>query len=327
VVETVLADQTVPAQTLDPDEIAQEVLQRAGFEDTPSGNDDVPGVTLLTFNSRFRPFDRRVLIHLADELATADVPFILVATQAVEAGVDLSFQRVYRDVAPLDSIVQAAGRCNRSFEWGERGGEVIVWALAGTAEQTPLDPSDRPPASYVYEREVPGHLRIIAETLADIDGGDGVADSTVSDTAVQRYFEHLSEKQVGETDIEEEIEYCRGNELTARSLINDFETVDVVVGVSDADEAAIDEVSAAFQPVASQESFAALEGLSPVRVSIPVRDIESAPRIPRVDRRERSDSDGAQVFQFTGGTGLSYELAGGGLVGADDVVAGRFTTM
>ena len=39
---------------------------------------------------------------------------IVVATQCIEAGVDLDFDRMFRAMAPLESLIQAAGRCNRN---------------------------------------------------------------------------------------------------------------------------------------------------------------------------------------------------------------------
>lgn len=80
------------------------------------------------------PFDRR---RILDQL---EPPFTLVTTQLIEAGVDISADTVIRDMAPLDSIIQSAGRCNRND--GPETGTVELIHL--------VDDNGRPLTNWVY---------------------------------------------------------------------------------------------------------------------------------------------------------------------------------
>lgn len=63
--------------------------------------------TYLTAN------DRSALIAEIRELLKEHKPVTVISTSLIEAGVDLDFGAVYREIAGLDSILQSAGRCNR----------------------------------------------------------------------------------------------------------------------------------------------------------------------------------------------------------------------
>ena len=63
---------------------------------------------------------REILDKIREELKN-EKRIIVISTQLIEAGVDISFNVVIRAVAGLDSIIQAAGRCNRDGEDEERG--------------------------------------------------------------------------------------------------------------------------------------------------------------------------------------------------------------
>lgn len=67
---------------------------------------------------------------------------IIITTQLVEAGVDISVDVIYRDMAPLDCIIQTAGRCNRNNE--KTKGKVYVVLLK--------DENGRNFHSYIYAR-------------------------------------------------------------------------------------------------------------------------------------------------------------------------------
>ena len=72
------------------------------------------------------PYERKAIIAKLKETKNGRRK-IVVSTQLVEAGVDISVHTVFRAIAPLDAIVQAAGRANR---YGELGiGDVFLFEM------------------------------------------------------------------------------------------------------------------------------------------------------------------------------------------------------
>ncbi len=68
---------------------------------------------LYLLNSHFTPEDRLERIEeIKEKLLHKKI--ILISTQLIEAGVDIDFPIVYRDLCPLPSLIQSAGRCNRN---------------------------------------------------------------------------------------------------------------------------------------------------------------------------------------------------------------------
>lgn len=73
--------------------------------------EDIEGVYHLSTN--MCPLHRTAVLQLVTQRLIDGQPCRLIATQCIEAGVDLDFPVVWRARAPLPAIIQAAGRCNR----------------------------------------------------------------------------------------------------------------------------------------------------------------------------------------------------------------------
>lgn len=221
-----------------------------------------PIVACLT--GEHRPYDRQILIKLMHELTTDSQPFVLVSTQAIEAGVDVSFQMVFRDLAPIPSIVQAAGRCNRSFEWGRAGGDLFVWRLA------PPENAHQCPATSVYERgRLPDHLTTVAEILREVTNSkNSIPERVIANDAVETYYERLHEESPGEKRLVTYINECRGEALAKERLIQESDTRDVICPVTPAEQTVLERAQQAFAAKDDATGYRLLSSLGDCRVSI-----------------------------------------------------------
>lgn len=72
-----------------------------------------PNLNILLVHSRFRRGDRASLEAKISEFDKGKGPCLVIATQVVEVSLDISFDRLVTDAAPLDSLIQRFGRVNR----------------------------------------------------------------------------------------------------------------------------------------------------------------------------------------------------------------------
>jgi CRISPR-associated endonuclease/helicase Cas3 len=86
---------------------------------------DLDGVA-WHLSTRMCPDHRRRVLEKVQARLSRGERVLLVATQLIEAGVDIDFPVVFRAIAPADSLLQAAGRANREGRV-KNGGRVIVF--------------------------------------------------------------------------------------------------------------------------------------------------------------------------------------------------------
>ncbi|MDN5852920.1 MAG: CRISPR-associated endonuclease Cas3'' [Actinomycetia bacterium] len=121
-----------------------------------------PAADVVMLHSRFRPGDRRIQTEAA--LAPPGPSgLIVIATQVLEAGVDVTSTNLITESAPWSSIVQRAGRCNRD---GRADGARLLWVAP-------------PPGRTSHLPYAVDDVRHSEESLASLEGtamtGEGLA--------------------------------------------------------------------------------------------------------------------------------------------------------
>ena len=135
-VDALASDPQLPARTL----IICNMVDRAVSVHADLASGKPTGCDLLLLHSRFRRPEREEQMKRLKSVDLSAFPKgqIVVATQVIEAGVDLSSAILWSEVAPLSSLVQRLGRLNRSGEFSHDGWTPVAIIIGVGVQASPV---------------------------------------------------------------------------------------------------------------------------------------------------------------------------------------------
>lgn len=159
----------------------------------------------------------------------------LISTQVVESGVDIDFPAVYRALAPLDSLIQAAGRCNRHNKLTDQG-QLVVFI-----PQNPEYPSGvYKPATMVT------HNFLKSYTNNGRDLNDILTDSEVFADYFSRLWPYIAQNDSSADSIQQHREKLHYREVSKKAKVIDDDGTPVVVPYGQA-QVLVDKLKNSFQ--------------------------------------------------------------------------------
>jgi len=125
--------------------------------------ENFPSVPSLLVHSRYRRKDRAYLEGQIEAFDRSEGPCIVCSTQVVEVSLDISFDTLVTDCAPLDSLIQRFGRVNRRRRISIEKILCIVGVIAPPANEREALPYDHVTLQRTWE-ELPS-ARLLRETI------------------------------------------------------------------------------------------------------------------------------------------------------------------
>lgn len=140
------------------------------------------------------PAHRRHMLAEIRQRLENKLPCRVVSTSLIEAGVDVDFPEVWREEAGLDSILQAAGRCNR--EGGRSPGESVVTIFTSDVPIPRLFRAYRDAAISVLSKHSPEEPSAITYYFRELLGLVGI--NAQDEKGILRLLSEGSFKQAAE---------------------------------------------------------------------------------------------------------------------------------
>ena len=165
---------------------------------------------LALVHARFRPLDRKRHEEALFSMTMPETGRIVVATQAIEAGVDVSAATLFTELAPWPSLVQRFGRCNRGGEFSDAR---VIWIDA-------LPKDDKGAAPYVVEE-----LDKSREFLKSLNDVGPAALGAIHDERPSQVVHTLRRKDL--LDLWDTTPDLAGNDLDVSRFIREGDDCDV----------------------------------------------------------------------------------------------------
>lgn len=173
-------------------------------------------INLIYLSTNILPFHRLNKINLIKD---SNKQNIVITTQLIEAGVDIDMDIVYRDFAPLDSIIQTAGRCNRSGK--KNKGIVNVISLVNS--------NGKMYSQYVYQKLLLNTTREVLRSYSKISEKD------FNLKASNQYFDLISQRSFDDEELKSIINFLKFEMIPSKFKLieNSGKRIDVFVCVND----------------------------------------------------------------------------------------------
>lgn len=136
-----------------------------------------PDLELINLSTHILPKYR---LNRIEKIKLDNKRKIIVSTQLIEAGVDISVDIIYRDMAPLDCLIQTAGRCNRENK--EKKGLVNIILLKDEKHKRPF-------LSYIYDSVLVDATKEIIKKF-----GNKVSEKDFVLKSADEYYKLISER-------------------------------------------------------------------------------------------------------------------------------------